>query len=139
MHCTTLYNFFFQNIVYPSVFCCFSFYILQNPVHLVSALRLDDILIIGEKRREERERDRWTTEEGRGEEKRREDKRKKEKRREEKRREVVLSEDAALHTLALFCPEPQSLTQQNLCCLSASRRDRSPSAGCPGQRPRRRG
>lgn len=66
MHCTTLYNFFFfQNIVYPSLFCLF-FYILQNPVHLVSALKLGDILIIGEKiRREERERNRWMREEKR--------------------------------------------------------------------------
>ncbi len=74
------------------------FLILQNPVHFVSALRLDDILITGEKRRseekgrrEEKERNRWM----RGEQKL-------------SSAIVALSEDAALHTLALFCPAPQS-------------------------------
>lgn len=94
--------FFFQNIVYPSVFCCCFFFILQNPVHLVSALRLGDILIIGEKRRreqrerrEERERNRWM--------------------REEKLSGAVvaLSEDAALRTSALFCPVLQSEEKQD--------------------------
>lgn len=33
------------------------FFILQNPVHLVSALRLGDILIIGEERQEKRRRE----------------------------------------------------------------------------------
>lgn len=60
------------------MFSCFFFVILQNPVHLVSALRLGDILTVREKKREEG-------------------------RREEKSAVGALSEDAALHTLALFC------------------------------------
>lgn len=60
MHCTTLYNFFFPKY---SLYQCgwllllLLFFILQNPVHLVSALRLGDILIIGEERQEKRRRE----------------------------------------------------------------------------------
>lgn len=75
-------------------------FILQNPVHLVSALRLGDILILGEKRRKSREGEERTGRETDGREKRREKKL--------SSAVVALSEDAALHISALFCPEPQS-------------------------------
>lgn len=107
MHCTTLYNFFFQNIVYPSVVCCCRccccFFILQNPVHLVSALRLGDILIIGEERRE----------------KRREEEKGRKRRTEKEKLSSALSEDAVLRIVALFCPAPQSEgnnTEASLLC-----------------------
>ena len=58
-------------------------FILQNPVHLVSALKVGDILIIGEERREEKRRNKERREfrETDGWEKRREEKRREEKRR----------------------------------------------------------
>lgn len=56
MHCTTLYNFFFPkySLSQCGLLLLLLFFILQNPVHLVSALRLGDILIIGEERQEKR-------------------------------------------------------------------------------------
>lgn len=60
MHCTTLYNFFFPKYSLSQCGWLLSlllFFILQNPVHLVSALRLGDILIIGEERQEKRRRE----------------------------------------------------------------------------------
>lgn len=64
----------------------------------MSALRLGDILIIGEKRRRE--------ERGRREERERNGWREKEEKLSSAI--VALSEDASLHTLVLFCLAPQS-------------------------------